>query len=483
MLHLITVFGQWKMGNVGGEFVLDQCKKGNSFFVEDDIKYEDFLCMVCEDYNISEMNAVEFSYMLPKRIMEEMASNAFPISLDNDRQLASYITLLKTDVMCVYVSLTATKGRRDVNRNQKPHVGENAAADFGSSGNVQYETMKPSQENMKPSLETMKPSQLQKSETIKSGDIFSGNQELIMKLHKISVIDRFDFIIKKSWKRLFYANGSVPGCSSKLRASTMLISSPEFLVRKYTELHTCFADVRYSCHRQANAKCIGKMYVEGFSGGSDLKGIRPKHIMGCMRAVYEIEIGYTKAHGALEYAQDMVRGTHDSGYRDLPTYLYRIKEANPGTITEVELDTEKKFKYLFITFSACIKGFPFMRRVIVIDGAHLSGKFRGVMLVAACQDGDKGIYPIAFGIVNGEDASAWEWFFTQLHHVVGDGRNLAFVSDRCPAIAKALTNVFPEADRGICLYHLGQNMITGRKKDPNGSFGENCCLGMSTGGF
>ena len=41
-----------------------------------------------------------------------------------------------------------------------------------------------------------------------------------------------------------------------------------------------------------------------------------------------------------------------------------------------------------------------MRRVIVIDGAHLSGKFRGVMLVDACQDENRGIYPIAFEIVN-----------------------------------------------------------------------------------
>ena len=47
--------------------------------------------------------------------------------------------------------------------------------------------------------------------------------------------------------------------------------------------------------------------------------------------------------------------------------------------------------------------------------------------------------------------------------MVGDGKNMAFISDRCSAIAKALTNVFSEADRGICLYHLGQNM-TGFKK-------------------
>ena len=84
-------------------------------------------------------------------------------------------------------------------------------------GNVQYETMKPShdtmkpsQETMKPSLETMRPSQLRKSETIKSGDIFSGKKELIMKLRKLSVIERFDFI---TWKHVFYAKCFVAGCS------------------------------------------------------------------------------------------------------------------------------------------------------------------------------------------------------------------------------------------------------------------------------
>ena len=47
--------------------------------------------------------------------------------------------------------------------------------------------------------------------------------------------------------------------------------------------------------------------------------------------------------------------------------------------------------------------------------------------------------------------------------MVGDGKNMAFISDRCSAIAKALTNVFSEADRGIWLCHLGKNM-TGFKK-------------------
>ncbi|KAF8114115.1 hypothetical protein N665_0041s0004 [Sinapis alba] len=123
------------MDNVGWDFILDL----------NDTKYEDFLHMVCEDYSrISEMKAVEFAYMLPKRILEQMPSNTPPMFLSNDIQFANFVTLSNTYVMCIYVSLTTNKGHHDMNRNKKRVVRENATADFGSVENVQCETMKPS---------------------------------------------------------------------------------------------------------------------------------------------------------------------------------------------------------------------------------------------------------------------------------------------------------------------------------------------------
>lgn len=79
--------------------------------------------------------------------------------------------------------------------------------------------------------------------------------------------------------------------------------------------------------------------------------------MDCIRAIYGIDIGCMKAHSTLEYARDMVRGIHASGYQDLPSYLYKINHANPGTITKLELDAKKRFMYLFISFAAGIKVF------------------------------------------------------------------------------------------------------------------------------
>ncbi|XP_056845564.1 uncharacterized protein LOC130496908 [Raphanus sativus] len=130
------------------------------------------------------------------------------------------------------------------------------------------------------------------------------------------------------------------------------------------------------------------------------------------------------------------------------------------------LVVEHRFKYLFFSFAASVKGFKFMRRVVVVDGTFLKGKFKGVLLVATAQDGDSHVYPLAFGIVDAENEAFWEWFFNRLTSIVTDDASLVVISDRCLAIAKAVAKVYPLAQRGICTYHLRKNVISqpgGRK--------------------
>lgn len=98
-----------------------------------------------------------------------------------------------------------------------------------------------------------------------------------------------------------------------------------------------------------------------------------------MKARYGIDICYMKAHSALAYARALVRGTLKSGYHNLLVDLHQIKKANLGTITKPVCADADRFKYLFIAFSACIKGFEFLRKVVANDGTHLTGKFTGVM--------------------------------------------------------------------------------------------------------
>ena len=94
------------------------------------------------------------------------------------------------------------------------------------------------------------------------------------------------------------------------------------------------------------------------------------------------------------------------------------------------VDSSDRFKYLFIAFGASIKGFPFMRKVFVVDGTFLQGKYIGTLLIASAQDGNFQIFPIAFVIVDTENDESWKWFFRQLSCVIPDDERLAIISDR-----------------------------------------------------
>ena len=86
------------------------------------------------------------------------------------------------------------------------------------------------------------------------------------------------------------------------------------------------------------------------------------------------------------------------------------------------------------------------------------------MLGAVAQDANRQIYPLAFGIVDSENNSSWEWFLYRLLKVVPPSNDLVFVSDRHASIARAISLVYPTATHCICMWHLKQNIKATFKK-------------------
>ncbi|CAG7875782.1 unnamed protein product, partial [Brassica rapa] len=190
-----------------------------------------------------------------------------------------------------------------------------------------------------------------------------------------------------------------------------------------------------------------------------IDGLTLKHIKDAMRNMFRMKLDYNTSYRALLSAQELVRRTIEDGYENLHSYLRQIEISNPGTVTCLDKDGENRFKYLFLSFGASIAGFTYLRRVIVVDGTHLRGKYEGVMLVAAAQDGNFQIFPLAFAIVDAENDESWEWFFTQLRRCVSDQYAFVIVSDRHGSFKKVCEKVFPWERRGICYYHLQQNIV------------------------
>lgn len=216
-----------------------------------------------------------------------------------------------------------------------------------------------------------------------------------------------------------------------------------FEIRKVISEHSCTVDERGGYQTQATATVIGELMRTKFGCASG--GPKPRDIIKMMRGDHGVSISYWKAWRSRDVAIERVKGTTTSSYYELPDYLKRLAVANPGTITNLFTESidggGQRFKYMFVAFGASIQGYEFMRKVVIVDGTHLKGKYVGCLLTASAQDGNYQIFPLVFAIVDSENDMSWDWFFQQLTTFVNGDVGLVFVSDRHPSISKGISKV------------------------------------------
>ena len=77
--------------------------------------------------------------------------------------------------------------------------------------------------------------------------------------------------------------------------------------------------------------------------------------------------------------------------------------------------TVNKDSYRFIYYSwtlvLALRGFSHMRKVILVGGSHLHGKYKGVLLRVVVQDTENHVYPIAFCVRDNENDASWTFSF------------------------------------------------------------------------
>lgn len=109
----------------------------------------------------------------------------------------------------------------------------------------------------------------------------------------------------------------------------------------------------------------------------------------------------------------------------------------------------------FIMFDANMR----CRQFIRIDGCHLKGLYKSVLLTVISIGANYGIYPLALCIVESQNTKSWVYFMERLYEQIryngGDG--LCFMSERHKVILKALDRVFPAYLKRYCYRHIYVN--------------------------
>ncbi|XP_074314716.1 uncharacterized protein LOC141649946 [Silene latifolia] len=133
-------------------------------------------------------------------------------------------------------------------------------------------------------------------------------------------------------------------------------------------------------------------------------------IEACRRTLYKVRV----------VSSELIFGAHEKSYNLLPAYAEMIKSTNPGSW---ELTTWHSpcndgvfnFKAMFVTYTAWIRGFlRGCRPIIGVDGCHLKGRYKGMLLSAISLDSNNNIFLVAYAIVGKEMTDTWSYFFRNL---------------------------------------------------------------------
>ncbi|XP_071713998.1 uncharacterized protein [Rutidosis leptorrhynchoides] len=140
-----------------------------------------------------------------------------------------------------------------------------------------------------------------------------------------------------------------------------------------------------------------------------------------------------------------------------------------GSVTNIRTDNKGRFVMSYMSIGAATLSFVnYARPVIIVDGAHLKSRYLGSNLIAVAMDANNGILPLAYGIGAGETTNHWTWFFGNLRDSLQSSGccivNLTIISDRAPAIATGISNIFPEVFHALCARHLLGNLKSVSKR-------------------
>nr|XP_025612088.1 uncharacterized protein LOC112705480 [Arachis hypogaea] len=249
-------------------------------------------------------------------------------------------------------------------------------------------------------------------------------------------------------------------------------------VKQYNGPHTCLASSISSDHRSLDYHVISTFIMPMVRADA---AVNIKVLQNATAAHFGFRPTYRRVWMAKQKAVAVIYGDWEESYNELPRWVLGVQLTMPGTVAVLRTcpvrvggqvdESQIYFHRLFWTFPPCIQAFRHCKPLVSIDGTHLYGKYGGTLLVAIAQDGNSNILPVAFALVEGENAESWSFFLSHLREHVTPQPGLLVISDRHNGIKAALETpdggwLPPAAYRAFCIRHVAANFaLTFKGKD------------------
>ncbi|XP_057963150.1 uncharacterized protein LOC131154413 [Malania oleifera] len=294
------------------------------------------------------------------------------------------------------------------------------------------------------------------------GQRFSGVHEFREALRKYAIAHQFAFRYKKNDSHRVTVKCKAEGCPWRIHASR-LSTTQLICIKKMNATHTCEGAVVTTGY-QATRSWVASIVKEKLKVFPNYK---PKDIVNDIKQQYGVQLNYFQAWRGKEIAKEQLQGSYKEAYNQLPFFCERIIETNPGSFATFTTKEDSSFHRLFVSFHASLYGFQQgCRPLLFLDSIPLKSKYQGTLLAATAVDGDDGVFPVAFAVVDAETEDNWRWFLLQLKSALPSCRSITFVADREKGLKESIAKICESPYHGYCLRYLTEQLI----RDLKGQF-------------
>ncbi|XVE89351.1 hypothetical protein DITRI_Ditri19aG0195200 [Diplodiscus trichospermus] len=293
---------------------------------------------------------------------------------------------------------------------------------------------------------------------------FNNAHDFRVALNKFSIARGFEYTFKTNKARYVIAKCKAEGCPWSIQAAR-LSTTKLFLIKKMSKTHTCGAGKSSSRQPKVSSKLVKFLVKEKLR---DAPHAKPREIADGILQDYGFKARYSQVWRGIESAKEKPQVPYKEGYNQLPSLFKQIAENNPGSIATLITREDLSFHRLFVSLQASLHGFKNgCRPLLFLDTLTINSKYQSELLTATALNGNEGIFPVAFAVVDIVDDN-WDWFLLQLKSALSIFQPVTFVADRQIGFKKPISMIFKNSHHGYCLRRLAE----GLKRDLSGSCSE-----------
>jgi hypothetical protein len=326
------------------------------------------------------------------------------------------------------------------------------------------------------------------NEIISKGMLFDTLPELKLFLENYAVHHHRPYTVTHSNKNVLYQVVCKRSGSCRWTVNARKKSNDgRWKITSVKQPHTCADNRGQEDHPQLTARYLARRILGLVDDNNDISiSSLTLSIEGFTKYVPK----YGKVWRAKQLALQIRWGSWKEAYNRIPRILDAMTHFNPGL--KWFIDTGGQYfiekgnvvhmlKRVFWSFAQTEHAFQYCRPVVLVDGTFLTGKYRGVLMMAAAVDPENQIVPMAFALAEGENNESWSWFMRLLRvNVLGASRPICMISDRHVGLLNAAREEiqgYPPLVHRWCMRHFAANFWRRqRKKEVCDKVKHLCCV-------